>query len=65
MRKENPNSHKYEVENCIKIVKVFLAIDGYVCLIVIQMVSIDNSSCLILNARSLDKEINSSSDNFK
>jgi len=28
-RVENPSSHKYDVENCIRMVKAFLANEGY------------------------------------
>ena len=36
MRAENPNSHRYEDENCSKMVAAFLAIDWYSSLIKIQ-----------------------------
>ncbi len=66
LRVENPNSHKYDVENCIKTDNAFLATEGYFSLISIQNVSIGNSACLILSPRSLDIDANSSSShNFR
>jgi len=37
---ENPSSHRYDVENCIKMVKAFLANEGNSSLTAIQNVSI-------------------------
>ena len=58
---ENPSSHRYDVENCIKMVKVFLANEGYSSLTAIQNVSIGTSICLIVSPRSLEIHANSSS----
>ena len=51
---KNPSSHRYDVENCIKMVKAFLANKGYSSLTAIQNVSIGTSTCLILSPRSLE-----------
>ena len=60
---ENPSSHRYDVENCIKMVKAFLANEGYCFLTAIQNVSIGRptSTCLIFSPWSLEVHANSSS----
>ena len=58
---ENPSSHKYDVENCIRMVKVFLANERYSSLTAISNVSISTPACLILSPRSLETHANSSS----
>jgi len=58
---ENPSSHRYDVENCIKLVKAFLANEGYSSLTGIQNVSMGTSACLILSPRSPEIHANSSS----
>ena len=64
---ENPSSHRYDVENCIRMVKAFLANEGYSSLTAIQIqnVSIGNPACLILSPRSLETHVNSSSSHNK
>ena len=58
---ENPSSHRYDVENCTRMVKAFLANEGYSSLTAIQNVSIGTPACLILTPRSLETHANSSS----
>jgi len=60
---ENPSSHRYDIENCIKMVKAFLANEGYCSLTAIQNVSIGRptSTCLVLSPRPLEVLANSSS----
>ena len=58
---KNASSHRYDVENCIKMVKAFLAYERYSSLTAIQNVSIGTSTCLILSLRSLEIHANSSS----
>ena len=58
---ENPCSQRYDVENCNKTVKAFLAIEGYCSLIEIQNCSMDVSLCLIFKPRSVDIVASSSS----
>ena len=41
---ENPNSHRYDVENCIKMVKAFLANEGYSSLTASQNLSLGTST---------------------
>ena len=63
-RVENASSHKYGVENCNQTVCVFLEIEKY-SLIEIQKVSRDNSMYFIINSRSVDTAVSSSSINVK
>ena len=58
-------SHRYDVESCIRMVKAFLANEGYSSLTAIQNVSICTSACLILSPRSLETHVNSSSSHNK
>jgi len=53
---ENPSSHRYDVENCVKMVKAFLANEGCSSLTAIQNVP---QPCLILSPRSLEIHANS------
>ena len=62
---ENPSSHRYDVENCIRMVKAFLANEEYSSLTAIQNVSIGIPACLILSPRSLETHANSSSSHNK
>lgn len=50
---KNPNSHKYDAENCSKIFNAFLDIDAYSSFIEIPKASKESSLCLI-NKRSVD-----------
>ena len=61
VRVENPNSLRYDVENCSKMAKAFLAIDWYYSLIKIQNFSRLDSLYLILKLPSVDIDASSSS----
>ncbi len=66
VRAENPNSHRYEVENCMKTINASFQISGYSVLIEIQTVSKEVFKCLIFKLRSDEIDTNSScSDTFK
>ena len=58
VRAENPNSHRYDVENCSKMAKAFLAIDWYSFLIKIQNFS--RLDCLYLIFKLLSVVIDTS-----
>ena len=61
VRVENPNSHRYDVENCSKMAKAFLAIDWYFSLIKIQNFSRLASLYLTFKLPSVDIDASSSS----
>lgn len=61
---ENPNSHRYEVENCNRIRKAFWAIDGYSCETNIQNESKLSSACFSFSVLSFET-LTSSSSSFR
>lgn len=62
--RENPNSQRYQVEKCNKIITVFSDIFGYSSLINIQNSSNDSSENLIWRQWSTDMDISSSNSSY-
>ena len=65
VRVENPNSRRYNVENCSKIAKAFLAIDWYSSLTKTQNFSRLDSLYLIFKLPSVDIDASFSSASVK
>lgn len=65
LRVEDHHSYKYNVENCIKIDKTFLASEECFSLIAVQISSIGNSTLFLLWQQVLDTDANSSPYNFR